>query len=352
MALLFHYFFTNGNIGFAPGTFHCAILPPRQIIFETLVLQFPQEFTLMQENDKAILALSNYLIDEIIIAVGLKKSTTAHRVFDFFFKRVTIRLSTICFMTDQKIATDGFPSAAGWMAGHWVREVTTRGADSVPSTGPLLVVSNHVGAYDILVVPSQINRQDVMIIASDTPFLKSLPNASRHLLYASDDPVGRMAAARHGIAHLQQGGALLLFGTGVIDPDPAVYPNAEIEIGNWSPSIEIFLRQVPQAQVVVCILSGILMPAWAHSPLTWLRRVEWQKRRIAEYGQVIWQLLFPGNSRLSPSMTVAPPAGVTELLRESGSDRLLPAIIARGKALLSDHLAWIQAGSQADVDGR
>jgi len=295
----------------------------------------------MHEKDEEIHALSRYLIDEIILAFGLKKTAGSRRVFHFLLNRITTRLATICVMTDRMIATDGFPTATGWMASNWVREVTTRGAEYIPVEGPLLVVSNHVGAYDILVLPSQINRQDVKIIASDTPFFKSLPNASQHMIYASDNPGSRMAAARQGIAHLYEGGALLLFGTGLIDPDPAVYPQSQDEIGNWSSSIELFLRQVPQAQLVVSILSGIVMPRWAHSPLTWLRRDEWQKHRIAEYGQVIEQLFFPGKPNISPSMTIAPPVSVETLRRESGSDRLLPAVIARGKMLLEDHMAWV-----------
>jgi hypothetical protein len=305
----------------------------------------------MRDNDPEIHALSQYLIDEIIMAVGLKKTTTTRRLFDFLLQKVTVRLSSICVMTDRKIAENGFPAAAGWMASHWVREVNTRGARSVPAKGPLLVVSNHVGAYDILVVPSQINRQDVKIIASDTPFFKNLPNASQHMIYAPDTPAGRMIAARQGIAHLQEGGALLLFGTGLIDPDPAVYPHSLREIGNWSSSIDLFLRQVPQAQVVVCIVSGIVMPKWAHSPLTRLRRIEWQKRRIAEYGQVIWQLFFPGKPNITPCMTIAPPVSVHELLNETGSDRLLAAVITRGRRLLVDHIGWIKAQAGENADG-
>jgi hypothetical protein len=205
----------------------------------------------------------------------------------------------------------------------------------------LLVVSNHIGAYDVLVVPSRINRQDIRIIASDSPFFKNLPNASQHMIYASDDPGSRMAAARQGIQHLQAGGALLLFGTGLVDPDPEVYPHAEAEISNWSASIDLFLRQVPQAQLVVSILSGIVRPGWAHSPLTWLRRVDWQKRLIAEFGQVIVQLLSPGTPNITPSMSIAPPVSTETLRAESGSDRLLPAVVARGKALLNEHCRWL-----------
>jgi hypothetical protein len=300
----------------------------------------------IREQDEEIHALRQYLTDEIINAFGLKITSGSRRMFDFFLKKITTRLSTICILTDRKIRSEGFPAATNWMAGHWVRETRTRGAEYIPTGGPLLVVSNHVGAYDILIVPAQINRRDIKIIASDTPFFKSLPNASQHMIYASDMLGSRMAAARQAIAHLKVGGALLLFGTGLVDPDPAIYPQSEAEIGNWSPSIDLFLREVPYAQVVICIISGIVMPRWAHSPLTWLRRVHWQKRRIAEYGQVIEQLLFPKKPNISPSMTIAPPVNVEELRRESGSDRLLPAVIARGRILLADHISWIQTISR------
>ncbi len=332
--------------------FRPAILPPQNNIFESMVLQFPKESSGMPEQDEEIIALSNYLIDEIINAVGLRTSAGLHTVFNIFLKRITMHLSAICITTDRKIATEGFPAATGWMAGHWVREVITRDAGSIPAEGPLLVVCNHVGAYDILVVPSQINRPDIKIIASDIPFFKGLPNASQHMIYASKDPGARMTAARQGIAHLQQAGALLLFGTGLIDPDPEVFPHSETEIGNWSPSIDLFLHQVPQAKLVICIVSGIVMPRWAHSPLTWLRRIDWQKRRIAEFGQVIEQLLFSRVPNISPSMTIASPVGVDELGHESQDGRLLPAVIARGKTLLAEHLAWIQARSRENAHGR
>jgi hypothetical protein len=128
------------------------------------------------------------------------------------------------------------------MMGHWVGNVTTRGAENIPEAGPLLVVSNHVGAYDILVVPAQINRPDLKIISSDIHYLKSLPHACEHLIFLTDDPHDRMTATRAGIRHLQGGSALLLFGTGRIDPDPAFSAEAEKHLEKWSPSIDLFLR--------------------------------------------------------------------------------------------------------------
>jgi hypothetical protein len=296
----------------------------------------------MGQRDADIRSLSKSLIDEIVNAVGLPKTPAARWTFGLFFRRVAERLSAIAVTADRMIATDGFPAAAGWMMSHWVKNVTRRGVETIPAAGPLLVVSNHCGAYDSLVVPSQLGRTDIKLISSDVPFLKNLPNACNHLIFLSDNPQQRMAAARAGIRHLQAGGALLLFGTGLIDPDPAVYPNAEREIENWSPSIDLFLRQAPGTNVLVTIVSGIISPKWAHHPVTWLRQIGWQKRRLAEFSQVIQQLFFPGQLYVSPHVSFAPPLTSETLRGESDSDRLLPAIIARGKSLLAEHIKWIQ----------
>ena len=213
----------------------------------------------------------------------------------------------------------------------------------MPQTGPLLVISNHAGAYDSVVIAARLGRNDLKFIGSEVAFLKHLPSTSEHFLFVSeDDAYNRMAAARSGIRHLQGGGALLLFGTGLIDPDPAVYPVAEKEIENWSSSIDLFLRQAPEANVVVTIVSGILSPRWARHPVTWLKRIDWQKRRLAEFGQVLQQLFLPGRLYVSPRLSFAPPVSVAKLRRESGTNLVLPAVIARGKALLAEHIAWTQ----------
>ena len=293
--------------------------------------------------DTRIRILTDTLLDEIVNATGLRKTLAARRAFSLFFRKAARRLAEIGATTDRMVRTDGFPAACQWMMSHWVRNVTTRGAENIPEKGPLLVVSNHVGAYDIVVVPSQINRSDLKIIASDIPYLKNLPNASQHLIFTTDEAADRMSAARAGIRQLQEAGSLLLFGTGKIDPDPAFSPEAEKYIERWSSSIDLFLRVVPQAKVVLSIASGFLTRHWLQHPLTHLRRVDWERRRLAEFGQVLQQLFRPGSLYVSPRVSFSPPVSADELRRESGSERVLPAIIARGKTLLAEHLAAFQA---------
>ncbi|MEZ0396126.1 MAG: 1-acyl-sn-glycerol-3-phosphate acyltransferase [Anaerolineales bacterium] len=292
----------------------------------------------MNELESAIRTLGDSLIYEILNALGLPKTPRLHRLFRPLFGQAVDRLSAIGVAADRMIATRGFPAAAAWMASHWVRAVDTRGSETIPAEGPLLMVANHPGAYDILVLPSRLGRRDVHILSSDIPFLKSLPNASQHLIFLSQQIQERMAAAREAIRRLQSGAALLLFGSGLIDPDPAVYPNAEQRIEAWSPSIDLFLRQVPQAQVLLAIISGVIAPEWARHPLTRLRRLDWHRQRLAEFGQIIQQLFRPGQLYLQPRLSFAPPVSVETLRRESGGEGVLPAVIARGKALLAEHL--------------
>jgi hypothetical protein len=281
--------------------------------------------------------LSDALLDEIVNAVGLRKTAAARRTFGLFLRRATDRLAAIGLTANRIVHTEGFPQACAWMMSHWVRDVRTRGAENLPPKGPLLVVSNHVGAYDILVIPAQINRPDLNIISSDIPYLKRLPDASRHLIFLSDDPLDRMHAARAGMRHLQSGGALLLFGTGLIDPDPAFSSEAARRIERWSPSIDLFLRAVPQARIVLSIASGFLTKHWLKHPLTRLRPSGWERQRVAEFGQVIQQLFFPGRLFVSPAISFSHAFDAETLRRESGSKEILPAVIAHGKALLEEH---------------
>jgi hypothetical protein len=288
--------------------------------------------------DPEISRLRDAIIGEVFLALGFSKSGWTAHTFGGLFRKGAERLARIAVTADRMIVTNGFPNAAGWMLTNWCNNVRASGANTIPANAPLLIVSNHAGTYDTFVLASQIGRDDLKLIASDVPFLKHLPNANDHIFFLSERLQDRTYAARAGMRHLKQGGALLLYGTGLIDPDPAVYPDAEAWIDKWLPSIDLFLRAVPETQVVLSIVSGVVSPTWAHHPITWLKRIDWQKRRLAEFSQVLYQLYFPGKLYLTPAISFSPPIKASELSHEAGSDRVLPTVIARGKALLTEHV--------------
>jgi hypothetical protein len=304
----------------------------------------------MKDLTAEIQRLSDTLIYEIINAAGLPKTRGLYRLFRPLFHKPTQRMASIGVELDQRIAEQDVAQATGWALTNWCSRVGAEGRAAVPQSGPLLLVANHAGAYDTFVICSQLGRPDFKVISSDIQFFKYLPNVAEHAIFLTGRTQDRMAAARAGIRHLQNGGALLVYGTGLIDPDPAVYPNAEKHIERWSSSVDLFLRTVPATRLLVTIVSGVVSQRWARHPVTWLRSIDWQKRRIAEFGQVITQLFAPGKMMLTPNVSFAPPVDVETLRREAAGRELLPAVIARGKSLLAEHCRRFEClplGSQA-----
>jgi len=266
--------------------------------------------------EKDIQHMSRDLTFDILNALGLPGTEAWRRRIGPFFNRATCYLSRIGLVFDRLIAETSLPSAAEWLLTHWCRGIVARGQENVPTQGPLLVISNHPGAYDAVVIAAKLKRPDLCIIASDLPFLHYLDNLSRRIFYIpinKNDISHRMTGMLSAMRYLKDGGAVLLMGSGTIDPDPAVYPGAAAYIQRWTEATSLFLRHVPQMRILLTSVSHIVTPAWARHPLTWLRRGSMEKRRIAEFGQVLQQLLYPGSLFASPRLSFARPLTPQEL---------------------------------------
>jgi hypothetical protein len=291
--------------------------------------------------DKEIIALSRSLVVELAGSIGFRNSPLAHRIIWPLFRQVTDRLARIGLTFDRNVTQIGFSKAMGLVLEDFVCAVTARGTEGFPPKGPLLVVSNHPGTYDSLVIASQLRRDDLKFISGDIPFLRKLPHANQHFYCISDEENGRTVAARKAIRHLKNGGAMLLYGFGHIEPDPGVYDDASIYIDHWSPSIDLFLKAVPEARILLSIVSHVVSSRWQKSILYQLRKEPLDRRRLVEFGQVSYQLLFPRRLMSSPRISFAPPVSVDELRRHSGTLQVLPVIIQQARALLAEHMQWL-----------
>jgi hypothetical protein len=147
-----------------------------------------------------------------------------------------------------------------------------------------------------------------------------------------------MKALRASIAHLASGGALLLYAHVEVEPDPETSPGAGEAFQDWSRSIEIILRGVPETRLQVSIASGILMPRFLNSPLVRIRRNAPQRQKLAEFLQVSWQMVFPRSVQPKIHLSFSAPVEARELPR----DRLMPAVVAMAERLLEDHLAAVR----------
>jgi hypothetical protein len=288
--------------------------------------------------DAEIEELSESLVDELVGALGLPKNGAWHNLFWRVFRKTTDNLSSIGIAFDRIVDQDGLPAGSEWAISHFCNPVKYQGIENIPRDCPLLIVSNHPGAYDALIIFSKLIRQDIMWIGSIIPFLEKLPHVKQHIIFASRvDPYNGMTVMRSSLRHLQSGGTLLYFGAGHRDPDPDVYPNAGKMMDNWLKGIEIFIKHVPGITLLPTIVSGVVSKKWSRHPLTLLRRKQIDKQRLSEFGQVITQLLIPGRLMITPSISFGPPITGSTLMTSTGMKDILQAVIECEKNLLISH---------------
>jgi len=302
--------------------------------------------TINTSTPESEVLLTEFLGD-ILPILGISQNSILRRPFGWLVHVPLLRCCRLLTDTDRIIANSGFIDGARYLATHiFARDIRVRGSQNVPLNGPLLVVSNHPGGIDSPSISTSLGRHDLKIIASDVHLLKRLPEISRHLIFIGDDINVRMGAIRESIRHLQNGGALLIFPTGLIDPDPGFMKHSSEVMENWSDSIEIFLRKVPKTLLLPAVVSDVLAPAAVNHPVVRIQKERWKRQRLAEFFQFIFQLIFLNRLRLEPKISFGQPVGLETLEAESNSRRLKESIIAQERALLEDHLrAFYPAGN-------
>ena len=289
--------------------------------------------------------LASELVGELVRALGFAKNGLMKRISKPFVWQPMSKFSKLALQFEEIVIHQGFQKAAAWFISHFVDRVQVLGQERLPNAGPLIIASNHPGAYDSLVISANIPRNDLKIISSPIPFLQRFPFSSNHLLFSDRDAYTRMGVVRKGIRHLEQGGALLVFARGTIDPDPASMAGTEVEIPQWSSSLGLFLRKVPQTQMAISMVSGILIPEFVQHPLTALRKNRVDKQRISEFFQVIRQLINHESLKVSPHLTFSSPISLLELGQEKTLKELSQLIVSRALEEFEFHLRMIASAA-------
>lgn len=282
----------------------------------------------------AVSQLTGYVIDEALAALGLRPRGWYRPLLTLLLWLPARFLASLLGRFEAHAAQDGIVAALWDILPRFVKGMRVRGLAHLPATGPLLIVSNHPGAYDLALVAACLPRHDIKLIGSGVPLLRALPNVRDVIIEVTDEPYGRMRSLRQGIRHLQRGGVLLVPGSGLVDPDPDVLPGAMEALAQWYPSAKIMLRAVPDTRLVLAIVSSVIAPHWAHSPLIRVQREPWQQRKLAEALQIVQQLLLPRTFCPVPRITFAPPLLLPDL---PGPD-VAGQILAHAQALLRGHV--------------
>ncbi len=134
---------------------------------------------------------------------------------------------------DNNITQYGLRQALSEFVAPFVRDVEINGSEYIPQDGPLLIVSNHPGAIDGIAIGASLPRDDLNVVATGFPLLQRLPSASQRIIFIDPHAPTNLAGVRSTIRHLEDGGAVLIFPSGRVEPDPAILPNAREALQNW-----------------------------------------------------------------------------------------------------------------------
>jgi Acyltransferase len=265
------------------------------------------------------------LFTQLMGVMGLKHPSRLTRcIYPIFYTPIQ-RLSRLAVQLDRDIGDHGWNAAMNQFLSHFASSLELHGEDGIPLNGPVMVACNHPAALDVIILAAAIHRDDLKIVASDISIIRILPHFAEHCIPVYYDVDIRLHTIRNTIRHLENGGAILIFPRGNVEPDPVVSPGAIQSLSGWSPSVELFLRKVPQTNSVVAIASGMLSAGWYKNPLLNFWKKYEQRQKVAEIFQIASQLITGRTPAVIPTISFATPRTVDELGGEQAPKGVLLA---------------------------
>jgi putative hemolysin len=232
---------------------------------------------------------------------------------------------------DDEVGKAGLAAGSEWLVRRMTGGLQVAGAAQVPAQGPVLILANHPGMTDtVALFASLVARRDLLVIAQDRPFLRALPHVAQRVIFVAEDGASRTRVLRAGARHLAQGGALLTFPAGAIEPDPAAAgaTRAIDALQHWSASFALLARAEPATRIVAAIVRDVISADALHHPLTRWRRNAADRDKLAATLQILWRpyQARPARVALGAVDMVAGRADAAALRR---------AVIARAASLIA-----------------
>jgi len=283
--------------------------------------------------------LTEINIDDLLDSVGLTDKLRGNRLLRGLCWPPARSFARLVAAFDRVVGERGLSVGSEWVLKQVTRKLEAAGRENVPASGPTLILSNHPGMADTISLFASVPRPDLRVIASDRPFLQALPGVSRQMIYVSTaENADKMSVIRAAVTHLRQGGAVLTFPAGAIEPDPAVAPGAIASLQKWSESIALFARLAPRTQIVPAIVSGVLSAAAQHHWLTHLRRTS----RGREHMAAMLQIMFPAYQNVTVRVAFGPPLLAADLVAaDPDPEAVTRAVTARARQLIeSPSTSW------------
>jgi 1-acyl-sn-glycerol-3-phosphate acyltransferase len=222
---------------------------------------------------------------------------------------------------------------------YFFNDLQVNGVEKIPQEGPVILAGNHPGGMDFVAEGGLAGRKDLMTISSDVNFMRPLPVVSSHMAMITADPRTRFQALKETITHLQNGGILLLYPSGSIDPDPQFFRNAKDHLSRWSRSLEVYLKKVPEVQIVPLISSNVLNERFLFNKLVMTQKLRVERQRAAEFLQTLNMMFFKGK-RLNLQISFGDPLQFTglDLGDDEGLRQAKAQLQAAAEALYDQHM--------------
>lgn len=241
---------------------------------------------------------------------------------------------------DRQIEDVSLTSACAWISEKCGLPVRVHGTENIPPDGPVLLVSNHPGYFEGMAITAQLPRQDLKVLVGGIPYFSHLPNMKQHIMYTDRSTDRNIVALRKTIQHLRSDGIVLIFPTGHADPDPDYMEGAHRRFEDWSESIALIMRRVPETRLVPVIVSGIIQPKFINHPLARRQPELVPRMRVAGFFQIYSQFRSENRPPLShPRVTFGEPIDGETLAKQLGKKKQMSLIIKKGQALLAKHMA-------------
>ena len=234
-------------------------------------------------------ALTTINLDDLVASFGWNSRRVLGGVLRHVFQNAARTFASHMLEFDDAVGRFAALGDAShrFLQNHYVQDLHVEGRMHVPQEGAALILANHPGMMDTLSLFAAIGRRDLKIIAQRRPFLESLENVAKHCFFVEDNLGKRVIAAHEVATHLRNGGAVLSFPAGRIEPDPDLDPRAIEALDDWGDPARFILRMAPETRIVPALVRGVICKRAAHHWLTHLKRTRSERDKMAAALQLI-----------------------------------------------------------------
>ena len=261
---------------------------------------------------------------------------------------------------DAAISRGGLSAAADVVLTRYAGTVTIRGAQLVPSSGPLVVAANHAGVVDAPAIWRLLAvRDDVLIIALDRPILRAIPHLSSRLLSVGSEAHGRTGLVRGSPTNCDR----------VVrcSPSPPAPPNPIRSCGwrthwpRWTPGAwgRTVPRLVPETAVLPVVVSGVISQRMLRNPVARCRSTPEERELAAATLQVLFRdrsinpVVTAGEPlRHAPRWVTSPPRWQNCSGTSSGAPGMGGATAGRLRTRYASCRYWSRRYMKADMASR